>query len=101
MAQGKASPRAWDLLDELRGSIEAFDPTTDAQQALYEQELQRVHELSDARRERLLEAEAGLPAILWVVLLISGMKVVGFTYLFGMHTTVVHTLMVAALALRP
>jgi hypothetical protein len=57
--------------------------------------------LSDARRERLLEADAGLPAILWVVLLIGGMIVVGFTYLFGMRTTVVHTLMVAALGLRP
>ena len=99
MAQGKASPRAWDLLDEIRGSIEAFDPTTDAQQVLYDQQLQRVHELSDARRERLLEAEAGLPAILWVVLLIGGMIVVSFTYLFGMRSTVVHTLMVAALAL--
>ncbi len=99
MRQGKASPRAWDLLDELRGDIEAFDPTTDAQQVLYDQELQRVHELSDARRERLLAAETGLPAILWLVLLVGGVIVVGFTYLFGLRSTVVHTLMVAALAL--
>jgi len=99
MRQGKASPRAWDLLDELRGDIEAFDPTTDAQQVLYDQELQRVHELSDARRERLLASETGLPAILWLVLLVGGVIVVGFTYLFGLRSTVVPTLMVAALAL--
>jgi hypothetical protein len=47
----------------------------------------------------LLEADAGLAAIVWVVLLIGAMIVVGFTYLFGMRTTVVHTLMVAALGL--
>ena len=44
MARGEASPRAWDLLDELRGSIEAFDPTTDSEQVLYDQALQRVHQ---------------------------------------------------------
>ena len=99
MEQGEASPRAWDLLDQLRGGIEAFDPTTEAQRVLYDQELQRVHELSDARQERLLEARAGLPTILWVVLLLGGVIVVSFTYLFGLRSTAVHTLMVAALAL--
>ncbi len=99
MAQGEASPRAWDLLDEIRGSIGEFNPTTGAQQALYEQALERVHKLADARRDRLLEAEEGIPAILWVVLLVGGAIVVGFTYLFGLESTLVHTLMVAALTL--
>ena len=99
MRQGKASPKAWDLLDELRGSIVAFHPTTDTQVVLYDHELQRVHDLGDARREPLLKAESGLPAILWVVLLLGGAIVVGFTYLFGLRSTTVHMLMVVALAL--
>jgi hypothetical protein len=99
MKQGKASPRAWDLLDELRGNVEAFHPTTDAKVVVYDHELQAVHDLGDARRERLLKADAGLPAIMWIVLLLGGMIVVGFTYLFGLRSTTVHTLMVAALAL--
>jgi hypothetical protein len=40
-----------------------------------------------------------LPAILWAVLLVGGVITVGFTYLFGLRSTVVHVLMVAALAL--
>jgi hypothetical protein len=99
MRQGKASPKAWELLDELRGSIGALQPTTDAQVVLYDHELQRIHELGDARRARLLKADEGLPAILWVVLLLGGAIVVSFTYLFGLRSTTVHTLMVAALAL--
>jgi uncharacterized membrane protein len=47
----------------------------------------------------LLEAKQGLPAILWVVLIVGGTVVVGFTYLFGLESNVVHLLMVAALAL--
>jgi hypothetical protein len=47
----------------------------------------------------LLQAEEGLPAILWAVLLVGGLITVGFTYLFGLQSTTVHVLMVAALAL--
>lgn len=99
MARGEESTRAWAILDEMRGSITTLDPATDSQKLLYDHELQRVHELADARQERLLQANAGLPAILWAVLLIGGVIVVAFTYLFGLRSTLVHTLMVAALAL--
>jgi hypothetical protein len=97
MAQGKVSPKAWAILDEIRDDVQRMNPTTDTQQVLYEQGLQQVGDLADARRERLLAAEQGLPAILWVVLIVGGIEVVGFTYLFGLESTTVHVLMVAAL----
>ena len=99
MRQGKSSQKAWDLLEEIRSEVQDFQPSTPAQLVLYEQALERVHELADARRERLLEADHGLPEILWVVLIIGGVVVIGFTYLFGLDSTVTHLLMVAALAL--
>jgi hypothetical protein len=99
MRRGKSSPKAYELLDEMRASVEALHPTNDAQTVLFDNELQRLHELGDARRARLLQAEEGLPAILWAVLLVGGVIVVGFTYLFGLRSTTVHVLMVAALAL--
>jgi Protein of unknown function (DUF4239) len=99
MERGKSSPKAYELLDEMRASVEALHPTKDAQTVLYDNLLQRLHELGDARRGRLLQAEEGLPAILWAVLLVGGVITVGFTYLFGLRSTTVHVLMVAALAL--
>jgi hypothetical protein len=72
MRQGKSSQKAWALLDEIRSEVQDFQPSTPAQTVLYEQGLERVHALADARRERLLLADHGLPAILWVVLLIGG-----------------------------
>ena len=99
MAQGESSPRAWQTLDDLRASVEALHPTTDTQLVLYENELDRLHDLGDARRARLLQINEGLPTILWVVLLVGGIVEVGFTYLFGLRSTVVHVLMVAALAM--
>jgi uncharacterized membrane protein YraQ (UPF0718 family) len=99
MQHGKTSPKPYELLDGMKASVEAIHPTDEAQAALYSNELERLHELGDARRERLLEAEQGLPAILWAVLLVGGVITVGFTYLFGLRSTTVHVLMVAALAL--
>jgi hypothetical protein len=98
MREGRASPRAWALLDEIRQTIQDLEVRTGAQEVLYLQGLERVHDLNDARRDRLVDAEEGLPTILWVVLLVGGMIVVGFTYLFGLENTLVHSLMVGALA---
>ena len=98
MAEGRSSSRAWALLDEMRGVIEGFEPRTEAGQVLYQEGLNRIHDLADARRMRLVEANEGIPAILWVVLGIGGIVTVGFTYLFGLENTQVHRLMVAALA---
>ena len=99
MAQGKASPKAWATLDQMRGTIQQLNPTTDAQQVLYKQALERMNDLASARRERLVDAREGIPTILWAVLIVGGVITVGFTYLFGLENTTVHLLMVAALAL--
>jgi hypothetical protein len=104
MAQGKSSPEAWATLDELRGTILGLKPPKGAQQMGYDQVrynqlLEQLHSLGDARRERLLVAGEGLPTILWVVLILGGVITVCFTYLFGLENTLVHVLMVAALAL--
>ena len=99
MERKKSSPRAWAVLDEIRASLQGFDPSTPAQQVLYEQGLQQGGDLAEARGERLLDAEEGVPAILWVVLIVGGVEVVGFTYLFGLESTTVHVLMVASLTL--
>jgi hypothetical protein len=104
MEQGRSSPEAWATLDKLRGTILGLDPPTDApqvpySQARYNEVLEQLHGVGDGRRERLLSASGGLPTILWVVLIGGGVITVAFTYLFGLENTVVHTLMVASLAL--
>jgi hypothetical protein len=104
MAQGRSSPKAWTTLDELRATILGLKPTTGAQQMGYDQMrynqmLEQLHSLGDARRERLLVAGQGLPPILWIVLILGGVITVGFTYLFGLEDTLVHVLMVASLAM--
>jgi uncharacterized membrane protein YraQ (UPF0718 family) len=99
MAQGRTSPRAWDLLDEMTIRFENVEVRTRAEQVLYAEALNRINELADARNARLVEAREGIPAVLWGVLIVGGISVVGFAYLFGLENTLVHSLMVAVLTL--
>ncbi|MGH3146364.1 MAG: DUF4239 domain-containing protein [Rubrobacter sp.] len=98
MERGRSSARAWALLDEMRLLVQEVEADTRADQVLFEQGLDRVHDLSDARRLRLAEANEGIPFVLWSVLVFGGIVTVGFTYLFGLESTWSHRLMVAAVA---
>jgi hypothetical protein len=99
MECGETSERADEVLRDLRLSLQSVDASTSAGQVLYDQGLTRIHQVSDARRLRLLEVDEGLPRILWVVLLGGGVVTVGFTHLFGLNNNWAHALMVAALTL--
>ena len=99
MEHGRASPRGWVLIDDIRATLQEVEPRTEAGLELYAEGLDQIQRLADARRMRLAEAEEGLPGVLWVVLVIGGVAAVGFTYLFGLENTGVHRLMVATLAM--
>jgi Protein of unknown function (DUF4239) len=97
MKGGQTSPRAGTLADDLRRSIEDFEPGTATEQAVYAQELERVHDLDQAREVRLLNVSEGLPPVLWFVLVSLGIDTILFTYFVGMKARWLHVLAVAAL----
>jgi Protein of unknown function (DUF4239) len=99
MSQGRESERAWTITDELRESVDEFEPSTTDEQAVHEQLAEQLVDMLDARRLRLLDSQEYLPSILWVILLGSGLIVVSFTYLFGVKNFWVHALMVAAVTM--
>ena len=90
--------QGWVLIDDIRATIQGYEPRTVAGQELYAEGLDQVQRLADARRTRLVQAEEGLPTVLWVVLVVAGIVVVGFAYLFGLANTWAHRLMVVSLA---
>jgi hypothetical protein len=89
---------AWALVDEMRLGVQGIEVRTRADGVLFEQGLDRVNELADARRARMVEAEEGIPAVLWAVLVFGGVITVGFTYLFRLENTRSHRFTVAAVA---
>jgi Protein of unknown function (DUF4239) len=98
MTQTQEIPAGWTIIDDLRASLQNFEPRTKADEQLYAEGLDQIQRLNDARRTRLVAAEEGVPGVLWSVLIFGGIAAVGFTYLFGLESTWAHRLMVVTLA---
>jgi len=96
--EGRGTPQGWDLIDDMRATLQGVDPVTEAEQAIFSQGLDQVQRLADARRMRLVQAEQGMPAVLWAVLVFGGVVAIGFAYLFGLQNAWAHSLMVVSLA---
>ena len=97
MREGKPSPRAAALDQQITESIYGFQPSTSAEQTLYGQVLLRVYDLNQNRSIRLLYASKGLPPILWFVLGVLAVIILLFTYFVGMESARLHIFAVAAL----
>ncbi len=98
MRQGKTSPRAYDLVEELQRSIVLFKPTTSSQQTVYGQLLGKVDDLRESRGDRVLYVSQRLPSLLWAALGGLGIIMIAFSCLVGMQNRRLHLLVVAALA---
>jgi Protein of unknown function (DUF4239) len=100
MRQGRTSPRADALAEELRRSIqEGYKTTTGTQQSFFGEELDVVDELDEDREARLTDVrEARLPGILWVAVVVLAISLIGYSYLVGMESSRLHLLTVGALA---
>jgi Protein of unknown function (DUF4239) len=90
-------PEGWDLIDDMRATLQEVEPRTVAEQELYAEGLDQIERLNDARRMRIVAAKEGLPGVLWAVLVFGGVVTVGFTYLFGLRNSWAHRLMVMSL----
>jgi hypothetical protein len=98
MTQTRGTPAGWAIIDDIRASLQGFEPHTKAEEQLYAEGQDQVGRLADARRMRLVASGEGVPAVLWSVLIFGAIATVGFTYLFGLASTWAHKLMVLTLA---
>ena len=90
MRKGQSSLHADELLNEIRGSIQDIEPSTDSARAAQTQELSRVHDLTQDRSVRLLHLYTGLPPELWIALGILATIIIVFTFFIGMENARLH-----------
>lgn len=97
MARGQASVEAAAQIDILWQAYRRIEPSTNQASAVYQQSLEQLDELDDARAIRLLLTRSGLPRIMWAVLIVGAQITVGFSFLFGVRNLVAQAAMVATL----
>lgn len=98
MAEGRANHATNDAYLELWNAVTDIDPGgSNKLSVLFQNTLDRIDDMSAARRERLLYANSALPGLIWAYLVSSGALTVAFTYFFGMSNLRVQMVITAAL----
>lgn len=86
-----ALTQLWDLYSLL-------EPGQAGQSVAFADSIDRLQDLGNARRMRLLESEVGIPGIMWFGLIAGGAITVAFAYSFGVARGGSHAVMLATLA---
>ena len=70
-------------LNQLWRAYQQVDARNDHERLWYAKSLNQLDQLGDYRRLRLLSNRAAVPALMWVVLLATGITTIGFSFFFG------------------
>lgn len=76
-----------------------YQPEGGREENAYQNILDEMQDLSDGRRYRLQKAKAGMPEVMWGVLIAGGTLTVLFTYMFEVEDAKAQILMTALVAL--
>ena len=83
MAKGQASVAARRTAIALSHALHGFEPVTESQKAIYPMLLDKIRQVWDCRRERIGTAQAGIPLVEWVALIVGGAVTILFGGLFS------------------
>jgi hypothetical protein len=99
MEQGKASPVATGVLNDLYARLLLYSPQDSRGAAVLAEILHQLDVVTEARRGRLAMASGIVPGIIWIVLFGGASVTVGFTFFFGTANLRAQALMTGALSL--
>ena len=99
MRQGRSSPRADALIKELRERIqEGYKTSTGTEQQFFGDQLGVMDDLETDRVARLVILRQQLPYLLWISLIVLAILLIGFSYMIGMESSLLHLLAIGAMA---
>lgn len=98
LAGGGYSPEAFKNSWGLWKEITTFDPKTAREEAIQQQLISEICQVTESRRTRLVSASHGVAPVMWIVLIVGGLFTLIFTYFFAVEnvkTQIVMTILVA------
>jgi hypothetical protein len=79
-------------------SLAAFEPTTETQRLIHQETLRQFNRLVELRQLRLLSVTAGLPKVMWVMVLVGAMATLASTWFFDTNSLLMHCCLTVLLA---
>jgi hypothetical protein len=85
-------------IDSVQAHLAGFEPVTEAQKALHAETWRAYNHVIEARRARLAEVTAGLPAVMWLVVLLGAAISLSASFFFRVEDVRLHATLVTLLA---
>lgn len=98
MADGQESQGAMDAYTTIWDLIATISPASDRDRVLYGNIMDRLTDMSDARRERLIFSRGRLGGVIWFTLIAGGALTIGFSWFFTVRQARKQILMTGILA---
>lgn len=99
LAKGETNPRSKEKLIELWKNYNKINLVTDKQIAFFGESLNKLNDVTELRRLRILSSQNHIPGIIWAVILIGAITSVGFSLFFGTKNLVIQATMTSLFAM--
>ena len=87
-----------ELMNRFQKTLIGFEPATEGQKLLHGETLRAYNNMIQARRLRLDAVGTGLPAVMWVVIMVGAVIGLGACFFFKVEDARLHAILVTLLA---
>ena len=98
MIYRKDCPEAVAAMNNLWQAYYSVKPKTDSEKIWYREDVEKLNDLADYRRLRILASKTRIHWVIWTLLLVGGVMTMGYMNFFGMESFRVHLVMTISLA---
>jgi hypothetical protein len=85
-------------MDSVEMRLAAFEPATEGQKALHAEAWRAYNHVIESRRARLDEVQTGLPAVMWLIVLLGAAIALSASFFFHVEDFRLHATLVTLLA---
>lgn len=90
LAHGRTSPATWQALDRVRAAVRTAAATRPDQQAAKAAAQSALATVYETRSDRAAAAKAGIPRVIWLAMVVSGVFLIAYPAVLGLTTTARH-----------
>ena len=83
LAKGERSMHVQEISTGIWKLYGAYQPRTETEKIFFAESVNRLNDAGELRRQRILDAQSGIPLTLWLVLITGGFVTIFYTFLFG------------------
>jgi hypothetical protein len=99
LRKGEAGPKTGAIVEEMWRTAASWNPPSRGETNLHAEALRSVIELAELRRKRIARSHTESMPGVWIIMVVGGIFVIGFSFFFGLAQRFSKQLMTASLTL--